>query len=39
MVEVPSEDDMVCIEVCLTHLLPELGSVGGVERRVDVDYS
>ncbi|CAK9229844.1 unnamed protein product [Sphagnum troendelagicum] len=38
VVEVPPEDDMVRIEVCLAHLLPKLGSVGGVERRVDVDY-
>jgi hypothetical protein len=37
MVEVPSQNEMIRDEVCLAHLLPELGAICGEVRRINVN--
>jgi hypothetical protein len=37
MVEVPSQNEMIRDEVCMAHLLPELGVICGEVRRINVN--
>jgi len=37
MVEVPSQNEMIRDEVCLAHLLPELGAICGEVRCTNIN--